>query len=228
VKSVCKCSTKSQVGGGLGDYVIQAAIDAKDPLVVIDGFGGPAGHDLDEIDGAAGRIREKVYEIIKVCLEPGSLLLPPLRATNALKELPLTQWVVEMDAIYFDISPEMGLQAQQDFQSLVYSDLLAIISFFTLFQLYTSDLGFCKQFLENDGAPFRLQPSAYLAQFRIALTAKCEHFVDCFRSFDADAKELKDARSNAEKAADKSVIDYKRIGKPKSAIMGIYNQNVSM
>ena len=72
---------------------------------------------LDEIDDATGPIREKGYEIMKACLEPGSLLLPPLRAINALKEIPLTQWVVEMDAIYFDISPEMGLQAQQDFQS---------------------------------------------------------------------------------------------------------------
>jgi hypothetical protein len=63
-----------------------------------------------------------------------------------------------------------------------------------------------------------------LAHFRIALTAKCEHFVGCFRSFDADTKELNDARSNAEKAADKSVIDFTRIGKPKSAIMGVYNQ----
>jgi hypothetical protein len=127
----------NQVGGGLGDYVIQAAIDAKDPLVVIDGFGGSAGYDLDEVDDAAGPIRERVYEIMKACLEPGSLLLPPLQAINALKELPLTQWIVEMEAIYFDISPEMGLQAQQGFQSLVHSDLFIIISFFTLFQLCT-------------------------------------------------------------------------------------------
>jgi hypothetical protein len=49
-----------------------------------------------------------------------------------------------MDAIYFDISPEMGLQAQQDFQSLVYSDFFTAISFFALFQLHTSDLGFYK------------------------------------------------------------------------------------
>ena len=39
----------NQVGGGLGDYVIQAAIGAKDPLMAIDGFGGSAGYDLDEI-----------------------------------------------------------------------------------------------------------------------------------------------------------------------------------
>jgi hypothetical protein len=173
--------------------VIHAANGAGDPLVVIDGFGGLAGYDLDEIDDATGPIREKVYEIIKACLEPGSLLLPPLCAINALKELPLTQWIVEMDAICFDISPEMGLQAQQDFQSLVYSDLFTTISFFALFQLYTSDLEFYKQFLENDGLPFRLQPSAYLAQFRIALAAKCQMRAphrDCFRSFDADTKVL--------------------------------------
>jgi hypothetical protein len=52
--------TLNQVGGGLGDYVIQTAIDAEDPLMVIDGFGGSAGYDLDEIDDdAAGPIREK-------------------------------------------------------------------------------------------------------------------------------------------------------------------------
>jgi hypothetical protein len=58
----------NQVGGGLGDYVIQAAIDAKDLLMIIDGFGGLAGYDLDEIDDATGPIREKVYEIMKACL----------------------------------------------------------------------------------------------------------------------------------------------------------------
>jgi hypothetical protein len=183
----------NQVGGGLGDYVlIQAAIDAKDPLVVIDGFGGSASYDLDEVDDAAGPIRERVYEIMKACLEPGSLLLPPLQAINALKELPLTQWIVEMEAIYFDISPEMGLQAQQPTGFSVLSTLGFVYHHFLLYfisTVYTSDLEFYKQFLENDGVPFRLQPSAYLAQFRIALTAKCEHFVDCIRSFDADTKE---------------------------------------
>jgi hypothetical protein len=98
---------------------------------------------------------------MKACLEPGGLLLTPLRAINAIRELPLTQWIVEMDAIYFDISPEMGLQAQQDFQSIVYSDLFTTISFFALFQLNTSDLEFYKQFLENDGvtaSPFAYNP----------------------------------------------------------------------
>jgi hypothetical protein len=37
-----------------------------------------------------------------------------------MKEMPLYEWILEMDAIYFDINPEMGLQAQQDFQTLVY------------------------------------------------------------------------------------------------------------
>jgi hypothetical protein len=75
----------NQVGGGLSDYVIQAAIDAKDPRMAIGGFGGLAGYDLAEVDDATGPIRERVYEIKKACLEPGSLLLPPLRAINALK-----------------------------------------------------------------------------------------------------------------------------------------------
>jgi hypothetical protein len=57
--------------------------------MAIDGFGGLAGYDLAEVDDATGPIRERVYEIMKACLEPGSLLLPPLRAINALKELPL-------------------------------------------------------------------------------------------------------------------------------------------
>ena len=44
-----------------------------------------------------------------------------------------------MDAIYFDINPEMGLQAQQDFQTLVYEHLYTIISFLILFQQYAND-----------------------------------------------------------------------------------------
>jgi hypothetical protein len=85
-------------------------------------------------------LRERVYEIICANLEPGSLLLPPLRAINAIKELPLYEWITEMGAIYFDISPEMGLQAQQDFQthSLVYVDLYTIISSFALSTVYTA------------------------------------------------------------------------------------------
>jgi hypothetical protein len=50
--------------------------------------------------------------------------------------MPLYEWILGMGAIYFDINPEMGLQAQQDFQTPVYEHLYAIISFFILFSRY--------------------------------------------------------------------------------------------
>ena len=98
-----------------------------------------------------------------------------------------------MDAIYFDINPEMGLQAQQDFQTLVYEHLYTIISFLLLFQQYASDYEFFQQFLNNDGVPFRMQASVYLQQLRIALTARCGHFIECFRLFDEETVKLKNA-----------------------------------
>jgi hypothetical protein len=102
------------------------------------------------------------------------------------EDMPLCEWVLEMDAIYFDINPEMGLQAQQDFQTLVYGHLYAIIFFLILFQQYASDYEFFQQFLNNDGVPFRMQASAFLQQLRIALTARCGHFIECFRRPDGD------------------------------------------
>ena len=39
--------TPNQVGGGLGDYMAQKAIDGGNKLKVIDGFGGLLGYDLD-------------------------------------------------------------------------------------------------------------------------------------------------------------------------------------
>ena len=82
-------TTLNQVGGGLGDYMSQAASDAGNTLKVIDGFGGLLGYDLALIDTACGPIRERVYEIICANLEPGSLLLQSLRQINAAKDLPL-------------------------------------------------------------------------------------------------------------------------------------------
>jgi hypothetical protein len=120
--------TPNQVGGGLGDYMAQKAIDDGSRLNVIDGFGD----DLDNIDTACGPIRERVYEIICANLEPGSQLLQSLRQINAVKDMALYEWILEMDAIYFDINPEMGLQAQHDFQTLVYEHLYTTISFFIL------------------------------------------------------------------------------------------------
>jgi hypothetical protein len=43
-------STPNQVGGGLGDYMAQKAIDDGSELKDIDGFGGLLGCDLDLID----------------------------------------------------------------------------------------------------------------------------------------------------------------------------------
>jgi hypothetical protein len=53
----------------------------------------------------------------------------------------------------------------------------------------------------------------FLQQLRIALTAR----------FDEDTVKLKSARSREEVTADKSVITYKRIGKLKTALLGVYN-----
>jgi hypothetical protein len=69
-------STLNQVGGGLGDYMAQKAIDEDNTSKVIDGFGGLLGYDLALIDTACGPVRERVYEIICANLEPGSLLTP--------------------------------------------------------------------------------------------------------------------------------------------------------
>jgi hypothetical protein len=113
----------------------QQAIDDEAELKVIDGFRGLVGYDLDNLDAVSGPIRERVYEIICANLEPGSLLLQSLRQINAMKEMPLYEWVLEMDAIYFDINPEIGPQAQQDFQTLVYEHLYTIISFHFLRRL---------------------------------------------------------------------------------------------
>jgi hypothetical protein len=192
-------TTLNQVGGGLGDYMSQASIEGGTPLKVIDGYGGLLGYDLELIDTASGPIRERVYEIIRANLEPGSLLLDSLRQINAVKDMPLYEWVIEMDAIYFDINPEMGLQAQQDFQTLVYEHLYTIISFLLLFQQYASDYEFFQQFLNNDGVPFRMQASVYLQQLRIALTARCGHFIECFRLFDEETVKLKNARTDADR-----------------------------
>jgi hypothetical protein len=116
----------------------------------------------------------------------------------AVKDMPLYEWVLEMDAIYFDINPEMGLQAQQDFQTLVYEHLYTIIFFLILFQQYANDYEFFQQPLNNDGVPFRMQASVFLQQLRIALTARCGHFIECFRRFDEDTVKLKSARSSEE------------------------------
>jgi hypothetical protein len=88
--------------------MVQKAIDDGSKLKVIGGFGGLLGYDLDNIDTACGPIRERVYEIICANLEPGSLLLQSLRQINAVKDMALYELILEMDAIYFDINPEMG------------------------------------------------------------------------------------------------------------------------
>jgi hypothetical protein len=219
-------TTLNQVGGGLGDYMSQASIEGGTPLKVIDGYGGLLGYDLELIDTASGPIRERVYEIIRANLEPGSLLLDSLRQINAVKDMPLYEWVIEMDAIYFDINPEMGLQAQQDFQTLVYEHLYTIISFLLLFQQYASDYEFFQQFLNNDGVPFRMQASVYLQQLRIALTARCGHFIECFRLFDEETVKLKNARTDAEVTSDKQVITYPRLQRLKLEFQRTYNQKL--
>jgi hypothetical protein len=48
-------SALNQVGGGLGDYMAQEAIDGGNTLKVIDGFGGLLGYDLTLIDTRSGK-----------------------------------------------------------------------------------------------------------------------------------------------------------------------------
>jgi hypothetical protein len=63
-----------------------------------------------------------------------------------------------------------------------------------------------------------------LQQLRIALTARCGHFIECFRRFDEETAALKAARTEAEVTADKQVITYKRVGRLKTSIMATYNE----
>jgi hypothetical protein len=155
---------------------------------------------LDNIDTGSGPIRERVYEIICTNLEPaGSLLLQSLRQINAMKEMPLCEWILD-NRIF-----------KPSFTSI------CIPSFLSSFSLVNTPVWLWvlhQQFLNNDGAlaPFRMLASVFLQQLRIALTAKCGHFVECFRRFDEDSATLKAARTDAGVTADKQVVTYKRLG----------------
>jgi hypothetical protein len=48
-------NTPNQVGGDLGDYMVQQTIDDGTALKVIDGFGGSVGYDLDNLDAVLER-----------------------------------------------------------------------------------------------------------------------------------------------------------------------------
>ena len=54
-------NTLNQVGGGLGDYMVQQAIDDDTALKAIDGFGGLVGYDLDNLDTVLVDLSEKGY-----------------------------------------------------------------------------------------------------------------------------------------------------------------------
>jgi hypothetical protein len=54
----CMLSSLNEVDGGLADHVIQSALDAGKPLVIVDGFGGRKGYNLELIDTDTGPIRD--------------------------------------------------------------------------------------------------------------------------------------------------------------------------
>ena len=182
------CTALNRNGGGLMDLLVDQQSKTDRPILVVDGFGGRKGYDLDMVDTCTVPVRERVYEIIKACLEPDCLWQASLKLYNSMPNSCLTGWIHELDAAYFQVSPEMGLKAQQDFQRIVYLPDYTITSFIILFMTMAAEWEFYLQFLEHNGEPFRLTASAYIAQMRISVTAKTSLFVDLFLAMD-DAKQ---------------------------------------
>ena len=204
----CCLSSLNEVGGGLCDFIVQSAIDAAKPLVIVDGFGGRKGYSLELIDTDTGPIRDRIYKIIKASLHTRSLWLPQLKFIYSVETMCMSSFFAELDSIYFRMSPESSLKAQQSFQSLVYLPDFTIQSFFMMFAAFATEWCFFRQFLENGGLPFRLDPREYIAQLRIATTAKTDLFITNWLDFDKAAPERKAAQSEEDRAAKKEVLTY--------------------
>jgi hypothetical protein len=125
--------------GGLMDLLVDQQEKAENPVLVVDGFGGKKGYDLKMIDTATVPVRERVYEIKKACLEPDCLWQASLKLYNSMPISCLTGWIHELDAAYFQVSPEIGLKAQQDFQRIVYLPDYSITSFIILFMTLAAE-----------------------------------------------------------------------------------------
>jgi hypothetical protein len=204
----CMLSSLNEVGGGLADHLVQSAIDAGKPLVIVDGFGGRKGYNLDLIDTDTGPIRDRIYKIIKASLHTKSLWLPQLKFIYGVETMCMSSFFAELDSIYFRMSPESSLKAQQSFQGLVYLPDFTIQSFFVIFAAFVAEWCFFRQFLENGGLPFRLDPREYIAQLRIATTAKTDLFIANWLDFDKAAPARKAAQSEEDREAKKEVLTY--------------------
>ena len=130
-------------------------------------------------------------------------LATSLKLYNSMPSSCLTGWIHELDATYFQVSPEMGLKAQQDFQRIVYLPDYTVTSFIVLFMTLAAEWEFYLQFLEHNGVPFRLTPSAYIAQLRISVTAKTSLFVDLFLSLDEKKQKHIEGLTKAERKENK-------------------------
>jgi hypothetical protein len=106
------------------------------------------------------------------------------------------------------MSPESSLKSQQSFQGLVYLPDFTIQSFFMMFAAFATEWCFFRQFLENGGLPFRLNPREYIAQLRIATTAKTDLFIANWLDFDKAAPARKATQSEEDRAAKKEVLTY--------------------
>ena len=120
------------------------------------------------------------------------------------------------------MSPESSLKAQQSFQGLVYLPDFTIQSFFMIFAAFAAEWCFFRQFLENDGVPFRLDPREYIAQLRIATTAMTDLFVSDWLDFDKAAPARQAAQSDADRQANKGVLTYIHVSSIMTAMSVTY------
>jgi hypothetical protein len=120
----------------------------------------------------------------------------------------MSNFFAELDSLYFRVSPESSLRAQQIFQGQVYLPDFTIQSFLMLFASFTTEWCFFRQFLENGGKPMRLDPREHLAQLRIATTATTDLFIANWLDFDKAAPARKEAQSEEDMTANKEVLTY--------------------
>ena len=84
------CTALNRNGGGLMDLLVEQQKQDDNPILVVDGFGGKKGYDLDMVDTSTVPVRERVYEIIKACLEPDCLWQASLKFYNSMPDTCLT------------------------------------------------------------------------------------------------------------------------------------------
>jgi hypothetical protein len=154
----------------------------------------------------------------------GWLWQAPLKLYNSMPNSCLTGWIHELDAAYFQVSPEMGLKAQQEFQRIVYLPDYIITSFIILFMTLAAEWEFYLQFLEHNGEPYRLTASAYIAQMRISVTAKTSLFVDLFLAMDDAKQKKKEGLTKAQRKENKSLFTQEDFSTLCSKMPAIYQR----